>query len=251
MLHHCVTGFAGFSAAYAAGKPIYIPNEKEYNMTDTLKKSYDILLWDLDGTLTDPMPGITNSLRYALSHFGIEEEREKLIPFIGPPLKASFMEFYHFSEAEADIAVSKYREDYFKSGIYDNRLTDGIDALLRELKSKNKRMYIATSKPTVMARIVADHFGITQYFQDICGSGLDGSRSTKESVIEYTLSLISPLRKDKVLMIGDRMHDIIGAKANGIDSVGVLFGYGSKKELSDHGATYLAKNLTELETIIG
>jgi phosphoglycolate phosphatase len=219
-------------------------------MTSPLKK-YNILFWDLDGTLTDPMQGITNSICYALSYFGIEEkQKEKLIPFIGPPLKDSFMSFYNFTEEKADLAVKKYREYYAKTGLYENKMIKGIVPLLSCLQQQNKIMYIATSKPTVFARKVADHFGITQYFKDICGSELDGSRSTKDSVIAHILNHIDPLDKTKILMIGDRMYDIIGSKNNGIDSLGVLFGYGSKEELVKYGATYLAHNLDELKTLL-
>lgn len=219
-------------------------------MIVTPQKTYDILLWDLDGTLTDPMLGITNSVRYALSHFGIEERNENLIPFIGPPLKNSFMEFYHFTEQQANLAIKKYREYFPTIGLYENRLYDGMADLLSRLQRQGKKMYIATSKPTIYAKIVADHFDISKYFIAVCGSELDGSRSTKDEVISYTLSIIPNLDKTKILMIGDRMHDIIGAKTNGIDSLGVLFGYGSKSELTKHGATYLADNLEQLETFL-
>jgi phosphoglycolate phosphatase len=204
----------------------------------------------LDGTLTDPAPGILHSLRYALSYFGLSATDEKLLPFIGPPLKSSFMEFFDFSAAQADKAVEKYREHYVKTGLFENRLTAGIIPLLSDLRHAGKYMAIASSKPLVFVKTVAGHFGIASYFDVIFGSELDGTYADKAALITYALQKIAPVDKEKTVMIGDRMHDTLGAKENGIDSIGVLFGYGSEEELLTHGATYLAKDAGELRELL-
>lgn len=216
------------------------------------KKEYDVVLFDLDGTLTNPGQGITNSVEYALNKYGIAVENKKdLYKFIGPPLIDSFKEFYGFSAEKATEAVKYYREYYVEKGIYENELYDGIKELLESLKGSGKKLAVATSKPEEFAHRVLQSFGIDGYFDFIGGASMDEvTRSTKNQVLEYTLENVSPDDLSKVIMIGDRCFDINGANSFGIDSIGVLFGYGSKKELADAGATYLAKTTKDIEKIL-
>ncbi|MCL2565906.1 MAG: HAD family hydrolase [Defluviitaleaceae bacterium] len=211
----------------------------------------NLALFDLDGTLTDPKEGITKSIAYALKHFSIEiNNLDELTKFIGPPLRDSFCEFYGFSEDKTEEAVSKYREYFSEKGIYQNALYPGTLDMLGELRKRNITMLIATSKPTVYAIKIAEHFKFIQYFDFIAGSELDGRRSNKREVIDYALNSIGcTQKKDAILMIGDRKHDIIGAKEIGIDSIGVTWGYGSQKELLDAGATWVVNSWEEIVKI--
>lgn len=209
-----------------------------------------LLLFDLDGTLTDPGVGITNSVMYALKSFGIvEHDREKLYPFIGPPLLNSFMEFYGFDEQKAEQAVARYREYYRETGIYENQVYDGIPELLKRLHAEGKILLLATSKPEPFAKQILTHFNLMQYFAVAAGSDFEGSRNTKGKVIAYALDLYArmsgrPIQelKEKAVMIGDRSYDIAGAKENGLCSVGVLWGYGSREELEKAGADYMMES---------
>lgn len=212
-------------------------------------KTYETVLFDLDGTLTDPGLGITNSVIYALKKLQITPPpREELYKFIGPPLHESFETYYHLSRDEAMTAVDYYREYYRDTGIFENRLYDGIPWLLEELHGSGKKLLVATSKPEVFAKRILEHFGIMKYFSAVCGALLDGSRTDKSEVIAYALN--TALRPETAIMVGDRKHDIIGANKNGIDSMGVLFGYGSRRELMDAGATYICKTVNDIEEII-
>lgn len=209
------------------------------------------ILMDLDGTITNPKLGITKSVQYALKAFGITVDNlDSLCKFIGPPLRNSFMEYYAFSEAEAEKAIAKYREYFSVTGLYENEAYEGMEALLSNLKKGGKTLIVATSKPEVFARRILEHFGLDIYFQDICGATLDNSRSTKEEVIRYALDKNKITDYSDVVMVGDRLHDIEGAKAVGIGSVGVLFGYGGKEELEEAGADRIAGSVEELYKII-
>lgn len=214
-------------------------------------KKYDVILFDLDGTLTDPGLGITNSVAYALKKYGITaESREELYKFIGPPLHKSFEMFYGFSEKEAMRAVEYYREYYKEKGIYENSVYDGIENLLEKLKEAGKKVIVATSKPEVFAKEIIRHFSLDEYFFYVAGSNLDGSRTVKAEVIEYALAEGGVTDKSSVVMIGDREHDIIGAKKAGVDSIGVLFGYGSREELEAAGATHIADTVESIQLYI-
>lgn len=214
---------------------------------------FDYLLFDLDGTLTDPAQGITNSFIYALKYFGIEiPSYEKLCTYIGPPLPLTFKKEYGFDDEKATLGVKKYREYFADKGLFENKVYPGIPELLQQLKDMGKHLLIATSKPEVYSIKIAEHFDFAKYFDFICGCNMDETRSTKAEVIEYALRLanVSEDGKSKVLMIGDREHDIIGAKQNGLKSCGVLFGYGSKEELKNAGADYIIQKPEELLQII-
>lgn len=214
-------------------------------------KQYNYLLFDLDGTITDSATGITRCVEYALNYFGIQvSDLHDLLPFIGPPLLDSFKEFYHFTDEQAVIATEKYRERYKDKGIYENELYPGIEELLAQARQNGKTVILATSKPEIFARRILDYFKLSDYFSFIAGSGLDGSLHTKTDVINYILQSNNITDLSRVVMIGDRKHDIIGAKNAGIDSIGVLYGFGDYDELSEAGATHIVKDIAELRNLL-
>lgn len=205
------------------------------------------IFFDLDGTLTDPMIGITSAVQYALAFFDIEVKYLKeLTMFIGPPLKDSFIRYYDFSEEQAELAVKKYREYFSPTGIYENEIYDGIKDMLSELCEAGYELVLATSKPWVYARKILEHFGIDEYFSYISGSELSGERSKKEEVILHALNLCRAKPEDAV-MVGDREYDIIGAKKCGLLTVGVTYGYGSREELIKESADYIVDTVKELK----
>ncbi len=211
--------------------------------------SFRYLLFDLDGTLTDPKEGITKSVQYALAAFGVEEpDLDRLTCFIGPPLVDSFMEFYGFDREKARQAQAKYRERFAEKGIFENRVLPGIPELLRRLAGAGRVLALATSKPEVFAEKILERYGLAAYFTQTVGSGLDGSLGTKAEVIVEALRRLklSPEEKRQVLMIGDRKHDIAGAKACGVASLGVRFGYAEEGELEAAGADFIAGTVEEL-----
>ena len=213
------------------------------------KEKKKVILFDLDGTLTDPMIGITKSVQYALKKYGIiEEDLWNLTKFIGPPLKESFMEFYGFSEEEGQKAVEYYREYYAPVGIYENQVYEGLEKMLAALKEKGLSLCVATSKPERFAKMILDHFHLDSYFDLIGGALMDG-RTDKAEVISYVLAQLDT-KKEKVVMVGDREHDVLGARKNGLDSIGVLFGYGNEEELKEAGADWIAKDMTELGNLL-
>lgn len=216
-----------------------------------MKKDYDVILFDLDGTLTDPKLGILNSIQYSLNYFGIQEkDTESLIKFIGPPLKESFMEYYHFDEDLAERAIKKYREYFSTQGIFENFVYPAIPELLEELIDQGKKLILATSKPTDFAQQILDHFNLDQYFFFIGGSNLDGSRTRKGEVIAYALNECNFKTNLKSVMIGDRKHDILGAKEVGIDSLGVLYGYGTRTELEKENPTGIVESVGDLRKVL-
>jgi haloacid dehalogenase superfamily, subfamily IA, variant 1 with third motif having Dx(3-4)D or Dx(3-4)E len=212
-----------------------------------MNKEYDVVLFDLDGTLTDPKIGITKSVQHALKSFGIiEENLDNLEKFIGPPLKDSFKEYYGFEEEKAVLAVEKYREYFSVKGIYENSPYEMIEKLLQNLKFNGKKLIVATSKPTVFADQILKHFKLYHYFDFVAGSNLDGSRVKKDEVIQYALESCNISKAESIVMIGDRMHDIMGANKTGIDSIGVLYGYGSLEEHKAENATFIVNSVQEL-----
>ena len=212
---------------------------------------YNTILFDLDGTLTDPAEGITNSVAYALSKFGINiTDKRELYCFIGPPLVDAFMKYYNFSETQAKEAVAYYREHFRSTGILQNEMFEGVPEILSSLKQQDKTIALATCKPEQFAEVILKHFEIDKYFDFLGGATFDGTRSQKGDVIAYVLENLQITDKKSVLMVGDRYHDIDGAKENDIDSIGVLFGYGSLEELTSAGATYIAENLDDIMKFI-
>lgn len=212
---------------------------------------YKYFLFDLDGTLTDPAEGITRSVSHALAHFGIHvEDRTKLYPFIGPPLKDSFREFYGFSESQIPEAEEKYREYFAEKGIFENKIYPGIKELLASLKENGARILLATSKPDAFAERILEHFHIKEFFDFIGGATMDGTRSEKKDVVRYTLASGGINDPSETVMIGDRRHDIEGAQANGLDSIGVLWGYGNEEEFQKAGATYIVQDIKGLFSLL-
>lgn len=210
-------------------------------------RNYQNILFDLDGTLTDPGLGITNSVQYALKRCGITvSDRNELYKFIGPPLKESFEVFFGFSDKDSDRAVEYYREYYRDKGIYENKLYDGIEELLQYLKEKGKTIILATSKPEEFAVEILKYFHIEKYFNCIAGATMDGSRVKKADVIRYALDKCGITDTSSSVMVGDREHDVLGAAQLGIDSIGVLFGYGSREELKNAGATYIVETVEDI-----
>lgn len=219
----------------------------ENHKKDTNWKKYEFYFFDLDGTLTDPVLGITNSFMHALEKYHIfVSDRSELHKIIGPPLMDSFQTYYGFSYEKASEAVGYYREYYQDKGIYENEVYDGIPRLLECLQKAGKKIVLATSKPEHFAKVILDHFHLTEYFTFIAGANMDGTRTKKDEVIAYALESCGITDTGKVVMIGDREYDILGAKKYGIDSVGVLFGYGSYEELEGAGATYLVESVEEM-----
>lgn len=213
-------------------------------------KSYQYLFFDLDGTLTDPGEGITNSVVYALDKFGITvTDRSSLYPFIGPPLVDSFMKFYGFSHEDAERAVVCYREYFRDRGIFENRLYEGITEVLKALKDAKKTLVIATSKPELFAKRIVEHFGLSPYFTLVAGASFDETRSEKWDVIEYAMDSLKLTDRSEIVMIGDRKHDIIGAKKTGLESVGVLWGYGDREELTAAGADVIFDTVEQLTSL--
>lgn len=213
---------------------------------------YRHLLFDLDGTLTDPAEGITRSVQYALRRFGIEvTDLRTLTPFIGPPLRESFHEFYGFEGDRIDEAIRTMREYFAEKGIFENVPYPCIQRTLQRLCDAGGSLYIATSKPEPFARRILDHFDLRRYFHFVGGAEMDGRRQAKAEVIAHVLTQCAIDDRTACLMIGDRRHDVLGAQAHGIDSCGVLWGYGSREELTTAGATHLAADLAELERLTG
>jgi len=214
-------------------------------------RKYKTLLFDLDGTLTDPMLGITRSVQYALQKFEIQvNDLSELCSFIGPPLDESFKKYYSLSEQQTKEAIAHYRVYFSKTGIFENKPYPGIKELLRYLREEGFQLMVATSKPTCFAKQILAHFDLDKYFIFVGGSELDGTRSAKAEVISYVLQQNHITQLEEVVMIGDREHDIFGAKKVGIDSIGVLYGYGSSAELTNAGATYLVENVEGLKDYI-
>ena len=216
-----------------------------------MNNNFEYILFDLDGTITDSGEGITKSVQYALKSFDIlVDNLEELRKFIGPPLKESFKEYYKFDEEKANRALVKYREYYADKGIYENSLYDGIIELLEKLKKNGKTIILATSKPEVYAKQILKYFEIDKYFTFIAGSDFEETRVRKGDIIKYALKEAKISDLSKVIMIGDREHDIIGAKENNIKSIGVLYGFGDVIELTQARAEYIANSTNELLDII-
>lgn len=209
------------------------------------------ILFDLDGTLTDAADGITNSVKYALKKFGIDETDEsKLRKFLGPPLLMSFREIYGFTPEQAENAVEYYREYFTPHGIFENEVYGGIPELLKCLKEQGKTLIVATSKPEPFAKKIVEHFNLAKYLDMVAGSNMDNTRCKKAQVIEYALNTLGIKDREQAVMVGDREHDIIGAKQAGIKSIGVLYGYASVGELEKAGADFIARIPQEIIDII-
>ena len=214
-------------------------------------REYRLILFDLDGTLTDPKPGITRAVRYALARYDIAiDDLDTLTPFIGPPLHHSFARFYGFDDERAREAVGYYREYFAETGLYENTVYPGIPQLLERLRESGRRLIVATSKPTVYAQRIIEYFQLDAYFTQVVGSDLDLTRSDKALIIADILDAYPDVTREEVVMVGDREHDIFGARAHSLDAVGVTYGYGSLAELQAAGATAIAHSVADLANLL-
>lgn len=212
---------------------------------------YEYVFFDLDGTLTDSGEGIINAAVYALEKYNIEvNDRSELRKFIGPPLQDSFSTDYGFSEDEIEDVIKTFREYYSEKGIFENTIYENIQTVLFELKNRGKKLVVATSKPEVFTKKVLDHFNISSYFDYVSGATLNNEKIKKVDIIRDAICKLGITDKSKVVMIGDRKLDVLGAKENGIDSIGVLWGYGDLLELEKVGPTYIAEKVLDLLEII-
>lgn len=213
--------------------------------------SFDTILFDLDGTLTDSAPGIINSVKYALNKLNIEIPPYNVLEkFIGPPLIDSFKNVCGIKDDTITTAVMYFREYFEEKGLYENSVYEGVPELLETLYSKGKKIILATSKPEKFAVIILKHFDLYKYFSEICGATLDEKRTLKNEVIEYTLKKANVNNFDNVVMVGDRHHDIDGARLNNIKSIGVLYGFGDYKELSNARADFIVNDTKELLNVL-
>ncbi|MGX4804238.1 HAD family hydrolase [Bradyrhizobium guangdongense] len=203
------------------------------------------IFFDLDGTLTNPKPGITRSIQYALDKLSLAVPSEDELTWcIGPPLHASLQKLTGSSDL-ADRALLLYRERFSDIGLFENEAYTGIVDTLATLAATNQRMFVATSKPAVYATRIVDHFGLKSYFERVFGSELDGTRVDKRDLLRYALEE-TKANADSAIMIGDRSHDVVGARTNGMTAIGVLYGYGSEAELKDAGAHHICAAHPEL-----
>ncbi len=211
-----------------------------------------IILFDLDGTLTDPKEGITKSVQHALQAFGIvEPDLEKLCPFIGPPLSDSFKEYYGFGKEQSREAIDYFHEYFTKQGMFENKVYPGIREMLGKLKNIGLTLAVATSKPEQFAIQILEHFDLISYFTLVGGADMEEIRVRKGDVIEYTLKRLNTTPENsKIIMVGDRKHDIIGAHENKIPCVSVLYGYGSREEFTENGADYQVETVEKLEDFL-
>ena len=255
-------GISGYGGNLQA-KEYMIAMEKNYCRQEEGKV---YVLFDLDGTLTDPKEGITKCVQYALADFGIiEPDLDALTCFIGPPLLQSFREYYGFDEEEAKRAVAKYRERFSTVGLFENSVFEGVHEMLNKLREKGKVICLATSKPEVYAKKIIEKYGINKYFDIVVGSELDGRRTNKAEVIEEVLHQLAVKAeydaatvyakptadiREKAIMVGDRHHDIDGAKTCRMESIGVRFGYAEPGELEEAGATYIADTVEDLTKLL-
>ncbi|WP_271495216.1 HAD family hydrolase [Enterococcus sp. 5H] len=212
---------------------------------------YKSILFDLDGTITNSAEGIIQAVLFAVKQLGLKTpNEEQLYSFIGPPLADSFEKLYGLNDQEVEKAVAYYREYYQKKGIFESHVYKGIPEVLASLKEKGCQLYLATSKPEIYAKQILNHFNLTHYFKGIYGASLDGKRSKKGDVIQYALKEANILNLKETIMIGDRSHDILGAKENDLASIGVLYGFGNQSELEIAGASYIVSTPTEIISLL-
>lgn len=213
---------------------------------------YHTILFDLDGTLTDPKEGITKSVAYALQHFGIQVENlDSLTCYIGPPLAVSFPEYHGISEEDTPTAVAKYRERFSDVGWAENLVYDGIEQMLDALKQAGKKLLVATSKPEVFAVRILEHFGLNGYFDLICGAPMHAPKGHgKADVIRDALERAGISELSGAIMVGDRLHDVEGAHKIGLPCIGVLYGYGDREEMEACRADYIAEDVEALRAML-
>lgn len=212
---------------------------------------YQYILFDLDGTLTDSREGITKSVQYALDKMGISEpDLSSLEHFIGPPLYDEFRRCYNMDDQQAKAAVAAYRERFGTVGWTENILFDGVPELLGALHDAGKKIAIASSKPTVFVRKILHMFEIEQYFDAVSGASLDGKIGTKAQVVQQALDALRIAERNDAVLVGDRSHDVEGARACGLSCIGITLGFGGREELVSAGAAAVVDMLDELREIL-
>ena len=213
--------------------------------------SFEYILLDLDGTVTDSAEGVINSVAYALEKLGCPvDDKSSLMKFIGPPLTESFKDFYNFDEETIQLGVRYYRDYYNDNGIFQNRLYDGIPELLKSLKQHGKTVILATSKPEVYAKRILEHFNVDLYFDFIGGSTFDAERNTKTGVLKYILKECRIDNLSDAVMIGDRKHDIVGAHEVGLKCAAILYGYGNEPEFKEYNADFIIDTVDDLKKFL-
>jgi phosphoglycolate phosphatase len=213
-------------------------------------KKYNVIAFDLDGTLTNPERGLLSAFVYCFKKLGVPyDSKDSLKKYIGPPLYDEWQKDFGWSFEEASFAVEVFREYYNIYGWWDNEVYSGIEELLRELKTRGKRLVVATSKPEVTAKKVLRHFGLDKYFDYIAGASMNGSEDLKWQILNRALSAVGA-EKSEAILVGDRKYDAEGAKICGIDSLGVLWGHGSREELESADFTYIAESSKEVEGLL-
>ena len=210
---------------------------------------YKYILFDFDGTVFDTVEGITKSARYAINKFGLDDSLEFLRQFAGPPLVDKFMEVYGFPREQAEQATAYFKERYHPIGLYECHIFPGMKEMLTRLKEAGFVLGIATSKPQHLAEELLEGEDMIKLFDVICGSGGKGNNDSKESVLRRAMETLGAVLKDTVL-VGDTKYDVLGAKACGVDCIGVRFGYAAEGELEEAGATYIVEDIPELERLI-
>ncbi len=212
--------------------------------------TWDTILFDLDGTVTDPKEGITRAVATALAHFGIHEDPDSLTKFIGPPLDESFPEFYGFTPEQTEEATERFREYFARQGWHENVPYPGMAELLGDLKKAGKQLIIATSKPEAFAVRILEHFGMAQYFDRICGAPLHDQQGARKAVVIRRALSYTGGDLSRVVMVGDRRHDVAGAHETGLACIGVLYGYGDRAEHEAAGADFIAEDLPALRRLL-
>lgn len=215
---------------------------------------YNTVFFDLDGTLTESAPGITGSIAHVLDNWGIPyRDLEELHVFVGPPLHEAIKNYYSFTDEKATQFVKEFREYYSDKGMFISSVYPGVTELLEKIKASGRKIMLATSKPEPMALRILEHFDLMKYFDEAAGATFDNSRVNKDDVINYLLNKLPEEDRDitKIVMVGDRKHDVLGAKAVGMDCIGALYGYGSREELEGAGAKYIAETALDVFDFLG
>jgi phosphoglycolate phosphatase len=218
-----------------------------------LSTKWSVYLWDLDGTITDPRLGIIGAYQALYNEWGKTPPDEKdLLWVIGPPIRDCFKTLLQTDDKDViEKAVARYRYWYVTEGLmYRDTPYPGIGEILKELRRKNVRLFVATAKAHIYAREILKHWGLSEYFEDIHGSELDGTRSNKAELLEWIMNRYQLDSSSNIVMIGDRKHDMIAGIANGLSTVGVGYGYGSRSELQDAGAQFYCENVLDLKSLL-
>lgn len=231
---------------------MYMTNSDSFTHDRLQRMSWDVVLFDLDGTLTDSGLGVANGVLYTLEKMGLPKPSDvELKKYLGPPLWTSFQEYAGIAESDTPEAVRLYREYYNETGAFENSVYPGIPELLTKLNDQGKRLAVATSKVDYAALAILRHFNLNHHFEVIAGSDETGElRGTKALVIEHALAELAIPAGAAIVMIGDREHDILGAKSHGIPGIGVLYGYGDREELESAGALEIASEVSDLASVL-